>query len=360
MKFFLIAVSLFICSINCRAKNINLISAVKKKAAIISGILAPASLSFNGQEIEQSSESYEALLLNDEEVKITEVGELKTFYVTVDKSLIDLQWKKANAEKKAILKIQYPAISEMHLIKNNIFFKFNALTTGATLDTQNLKIVDSAISFPVENLKQWLEDVHSMELTSTQKSSQIYNLDFQEIKADVLTNQTWTLYRGKAPFYANGNVEAIGIGYRVQTENLRSSEFIISYSKANYDQCCFYFNNNSTFNTVDQRAFEFKFRSGWNPFVTNFGDINYKRLTIGLQGEALNYKRNSTFQTSMDGFNSDHVDQWFFSGGPFFKWEPLQLDHFGFSFNFDFKLIRSSFELNRDGDMEYLGLSYTF
>ena len=139
MKIFLVVVSLMLYSLTGLAKQTDLISSAKTKSAIISGILAPASLSFNGQEIEQSAESYQALLLNDAEVRITEVGGLKTFYVTADKRSIDLKWKKANAETKVILKVEYPTITEMKLIRNNIFFKFNTVTNEARLDTQNIK-----------------------------------------------------------------------------------------------------------------------------------------------------------------------------------------------------------------------------
>ena len=360
MKILLVVMGLMLYSFSGQTKQKDLISSAKTKSAIISGILAPASLSFNGQEIEQSAESYEALLLNDEEVKTTEVGGLKTFYVTVDKSSIDLKWKKANAQTKIILKIEYPTITEMKLIRNNIFFKFNTVTNNVSLDTQNAQVVDSAFTFPVENLRQWLEDVHTIELTSTQKLSQIYNLDFQELKADLLTNRTWTLYHGQAPFYANGNVDVVGLGYRTQFENLRSLEFVVSYGKTTYQQCCFFYNGDPSPNTVDQSALELKTRFGTNPFVTNYGDFNYKRLTFGLQGEAFNYQRKSTFQTNMDGYNSDHVNQWFFNGGLFFKWEPLQYDHFGLSINADFNLIKSSLQVNQESDLHYLGLSYTF
>lgn len=360
MKSFFVVVSLILISFTLQAKDADLLSSAKTKAAVISGVLAPASLSFNGQEIEQSSESYEALLLNGQEVSITEVGGLKTFYLSVDKSSIDLKWKKASGETKAILKIDYPAVEEMRLLNNDIVFKFNTVTTDAVLDTKNIKIVDSAFKYPIENLSQWLADVHTLELTSAQKSSQMYNIDFQDQKSDLLTNKTWTLYHGNAPFYSSGDFNVVGLGYRKQDENLRSWEFVTLYGKKTYNQCCYYFNGSPADNIVEQSVLEFKTRYGYNPFSTNFGDFSFKRLTVGLQGEVFNYRRHSTFQSYFDGYNTDEVDQWFINAGLFFRWEPLQYGQFGFSINVDFNLHKSQLQINRDSDIMYLGLSYTY
>ncbi len=329
---------------------------MKPKKVIISGVLSPASLSFNGQEIEQSTQSYEGLILNNKEVEIQETSGLKLFYVATAESTYDLKWKVSGDKTKDILRIDYPSVEEFFYKDNVIYLKFNSVTKSVLLDSENMEIKDSKLIYPIKNIKQWIADVHTLELFSSQKTSQIYNFDVKAYKNILLTRQSWIFYRGDGPFYANNGSDSFGIGYRLQDENDRSREYILSYARATDKYPVFNGNENS----MTQESLEFRYRYGINPFFTNKNEIDYKRLTLGGQADLVYYKYISTYPTGMGNMNPTTDETLIYlMGGFFVRWEPIQYKNFGLVLGFDINIFRTEAEA-ADRENKFLGVSYDF
>lgn len=344
-------------SFQVNAEDLNILSFAKPKRSVISGVLNPASLSFNGQEIYQSQNSFEALLLNEKLVPTIEAGGLKSFYLDVEESSIDLKWKKSETELIPILKIEYPAITDLEYNKNKIRFKFNGTTKEVLLDSEKLQIIDDRAEYKIENVAQWLNEVHVLELASDKKTSQIYNLDLKLKRSDLLTLKNWEFTESDAPFWGNGRPSSFGLGYRIQDENRNSFEYIFSVALVNYTMS--YFSGGSG-NSITQSALQGKVRYGYNPFETNSGEISLKRVTLGASSELIHYKRRSTFVTSVDGINADNVDLVFLQGGFFIRWEPLQYDKYGLFFCLDQRIWYTLPTIESDSTNKFVGFSYYF
>lgn len=342
---------------SAEAREINLFSITKTKKSVISGVLNPASLSFNGKEIDQSQNSYQALLLNGKEVPILDVSGLKSFYLEVNDAEIELKWKKSENETIPLLNLEYPTLQSLRLLKNKIEINLDSITKEVYFDSQKLLISGATAEYQIENINQWVGLVHTIELVSTKNTSQYYNLDPKQIKNEVLTFESWEYVKGDPPFWGNLHPSSFGLGYRIQYEDQRSLEYILSFAQANYEMPFF---SDGSKNAVTQEAFQSKIRYGYNPMETNLGDINYKRLTLGVQSEIINYRRRSTFSTWMDGLNSDKVDIWYLQGGFFFRWEPLQYWNCGIFFSLDIRVFRTQYNINGDNDNKTLGLTYSF
>ncbi|MGZ3690921.1 MAG: hypothetical protein ACXVAX_05440, partial [Pseudobdellovibrio sp.] len=102
------------------------------------------------------------------------------------------------------------------------------------------------------------------------------------------------------------------------------------------------------------------YRYGYNPFETNPDDFNYKRVTVGLVGEFTYYHRSSDTDTSVDGYFQKTVDHSFVRGGIFLRFEPYYYDNFGFFFNWDIRLYKSTSSIGSRDDNKGLGVSYNF
>ena len=92
MKGFIHFFVIFFCTL-VSSKEYDLLKTLDKKQSVISGVLNPGSLSFNGQEVYNGSESFAALLINKVPVQIKAVGGLKTFYFMTDETSLQLEWK---------------------------------------------------------------------------------------------------------------------------------------------------------------------------------------------------------------------------------------------------------------------------
>ncbi|MGZ6486522.1 MAG: hypothetical protein ACXWQQ_08295 [Pseudobdellovibrio sp.] len=334
------------------AKNYSLMGAIEKKQAIISGSLNPAALSFNGQEIYQGKESYLGILLNDKEIQTTDVGGLKTFYTTTDSDTVELKWKLGNNETKSIAKFEYPALADMAYKKNEIKFEFNAAVQEAKIDSDAIQNG----SYKVENLNKWLSESHTLELTSKEKNSQIYNLNFKNLRQEILTKKSWILKTSEAPFWANGHGTEPEAGIRSYDLNRISREFAMSGYSKSYAMGW----SGPQVSNINQQAVTLKYRYGYNPFETNPDDFNYKRVTVGLVGEFTYYHRNSDTDTSVDGYFQKTVDHSFVRGGIFLRFEPYYYDNFGFFFNWDIRLYKSTSSIGSRDDNKGLGVSYNF
>ena len=343
--------------LHVECKTLDILTMAKPKHGVISGVLSPASLSFNGKEIYQSSDSFEALLLNDQLVPTTDSAGFKTIYLEIEDTSIDLKWKKHNGEIVPLLKIEYPSVTQMNFVNNKIIFKFNTITSEARLDSENLKLSGKTAQFTAEHISNWFSETHTLELFSEKKTSQIYNLNFNAYKNELLTIKSWSFYRGDAPFFSNENSDAYGFGFRTQYESRRSLEYIFSFSQSTYSNLNFF---PGSMNNITQNALLSQIKYGMNPFDTNLGDINYKRVTLGLQAEVIRYSRHATFATNIDGVNSDKAEIWYAQGGGFFRWEPMQYENYGLALGLEFRILRTQADVSRDGDRKFLGLTYNY
>ncbi len=331
----------------------DLLKVIQKKQFVISGLLNPGSISFNGQEIFNGKENFEALLVNKKPVDIKIVAGLKTFYFLTEESSINLEWQQSDGQIRQVLAVEYPALLEFKTDASLLKFKFNSQVSEARLDS--VKINLSEPTYEVENFKQWVQQVHTLELDSNKNTSQIYNLNLASIKKDLLTTKSISYYIGDAPFSANKKPTAFGLSKRVMDENNISIDYGIYYSTVSFDMG---FGNLT--NGITQSTSQFKARYGYNPYDVNFGGFSFRRLTFGVQAEIINYKRTSDFATNIEGINTTNVDFWYAQAGPFFRWEPYQYNRWGVFINFDLQILRTQQNLSSDGEAKYFGLSYYY
>jgi hypothetical protein len=337
------------------SKYLNLTDATEKKKTVISGVLNPPSISVNGSEIPQKAATYSALLINNQEVKMNSTGGLQTFYEVVEGDQLLLQWKTPKKTLVNILEFAYPAVISMELKHTDFVLKFNDQTKKATYDGEPLNINDPKIKIP--STLTWLETPHTLELFSDQDIGRLYNLDFRKYKEDLLTMASWTLSIGDAQFQGNNRPSTVGASSRILNEKNYSHEIFAGVAHTSYVVGA----NTSWAGEVEQRTVELKYKYGFNPFHTNSGDFNYRRVTVGLHASLINYNRKSDYAMSwMDGYNETSVDTWFYQGGYFVRWEPLQIGNFGFSLSIDHRNFRSQSSIRSDSTIKGFGLSYYF
>jgi len=337
------------------AKTIDLSWAAKKKKTIVSGTLNPASLSVNGQEISQSTDSYSELLINGSSAKINEVSGLKTFYEVVEGDQIALQWQTPAGDKKDILTVAYPSVKAMTFKDNTLVLRFNELTRRVRYDGQELELKDPTV-VPVKDTERWVSEPHTLELSADKNVSLIYNLDFKSVRTTLLTQTSWAIYSGDAPFSANVRPPLIGAGARILDEKNFSRELFAGGVKTSYDV-----GPAGSTSPVTQQAIIVEFRWGYNPFRSDPGTVDYKRLTFGLQSAVVNYKRESQWPMGMDGYYNDtKVDTWFTQGGLFWRWEPVQYKDFGFILHLNQRVFKSQDNISSDNSSHYFGLAYYF
>ncbi len=378
MKGFIHFFVIFFCTL-VSSKEYDLLKTLDKKQSVISGVLNPGSLSFNGQEVYNGSESFAALLINKVPVQIKAVGGLKTFYFMTDETSLQLEWKtlsgqaisvinqkavgltefKRNSDKiyykseEQIFRVQHPALTEFKTDGNNLYLKYNEHVAAARLDLKKLDLQDA--SYKIENFKEWLETSHTLELTAADNIGQIYNLDFRNLKNELLTTKSIAYSFGDSGFSSHEKPAAIGISWRHFKENQMSYETGLFVSNIYYEMPY-----GSLINKTKQSMWQLKSRIGYNPFYTNFGEWNYKRLTFGVVGEVINYNRESDYPTGLEGSMVDRFDIWYLQGGPFFRWEPLQYKKWGVFFNFDVRIFRTNESVSSDGDVKSIGFSYYY
>ncbi len=337
------------------SKTTDLIWAAEKKRSVVSGVLSPASVSVNGQEIQQTNDAYDALLINGHDAKITEVGSLKTFYEAVEGDHIELKWKLATGGTKDIQTMGYPAVTRMEFADNKFILFFNELTKKVRYDGTDIEIKQPMV-IEIPSTAAWLSVSHTLELTSEKNETQIYNLDFKSARKRMMTSTSWGLTISEAPFFANDRPTMLGVSARVLDENNFSREIHMSYGKTHYGLGPQPFTNE-----VTQSALRLGGRWGYNPFVTNQGNFDYRRFTLGLQAELINYTRESIYPTMFtDGYNSSSVNTWFSQGGGFFRFEPFQYADFGLSLNIDIRFFRTQDNISSNEDTKYFALSYYF
>jgi len=337
------------------SKYINLTDAAEKKKIVISGVLNPPSISVNGSEIPQKAAIYSALLINNQEIKMNSTGGLKTFYEVVEGDQVLLQWKTPKKALVKILEFSYPAVTKMELKHTDFVLKFNDQTKKAAYDGEPLDTNDPKIKIP--STITWLETPHTLELFSEQNIGRLYNLDFRKYKEDLLTMTSWTLSTGDAQFQGNNRPSAVGVSSRMLNEKNYSHEIFAGVAHTSYVVGA----NTPWASDVEQRTIELKYKYGFNPFHTNSGDFNYRRVTLGLHASLINYNRKSDYAAPwLDGYNETSVDTWFYQGGYFVRWEPLQIGNFGFSLSIDHRNFRSQNSINSDSTLKSFGLSYYF
>lgn len=323
------------------------------KQSVISGVLNPGSVSFNGQEIYNKKENFAALLINKVPVKTKTLMGLETFYVTTDENPLELDWQTKDGKTIPLLKVQYPAVTEFKTDGDRLYLSFNEAVTGARLDSKEISVHGDSVE--TKDFKNWIGEVHTLELQSNANSGQIYNLDFRSLRSELLTVKSLSFSIGDGPFSANVKPVAFGLSLRQLDENNVSLECGVYLSKVNYHMMA-----GSTLIGVAQNAGQLKGRYGYNPFTVNPGGFSFKRLTFGAQAEAIFYRLESDLPTTIDGQNSAKVELWFFRAGPFIRWEPLQHKEWGFFFNLDFGIVRTQRDIPAFGDVMTLGLSYYF
>lgn len=349
-----IIAAVFLFSTSLAAKTFDLSWAAQKSKTIVSGTLNPASLSVNGQEVVQSSDFYAGLIINGEAAKINEVSGLKTFYEVVEGDRITLLWKFENGTTKDILTVSYPSIKEMYYQDNALVMRFNEQTRKVRYDGQEIDLKDPIV-IPIEDTEQWLNEPHSLELSADKNVSLIYNLDFKSIRSQMLNLRSWVLYSGEPPFSANVRPQMLGAGVRLLNENNFSRELMVAAAKTTYGMGSPPFTNEAT-----QQAALIEFRYGYNPFKTNLGTLDYRRFTFGLQAALVNYTRESTFPSFMDGYNDTKVNTWFNQGGFFLRWEPLQYKDYGLLIHINHRVFRSQDSIGSDSTTHSFGLAYYF
>lgn len=340
-------------SVCAQAKEHDLLDALQQKQSVISGVLNPGSVSFNGQEIFNGKENFAALLINKVPVKINSVSGLQTFYVSTDETSLELEWQTHDGKQVPILKVEYPALTDFSTDGNLLRFKFNEHVSSAQLDSKEVNLQESSVK--IENFKTWLGETHALELMSKNNVGQIYNLNFAPIRSDLLTVKSLSVSIGDSVFSANEKPTAIGASLRFLNENNFSWEAGIYLSRVDYIM-----GYGSSVNPVTQSAGQLKGRYGYNPFYTNPSGFSIKRLTLGVQAEIINYRRKSEFPSMIDGRNTDAVDFWFLQGGYFLRMEPFQYKAWGFSLNFDFRVFRTELDLSGNSETKSFGLSYYY
>ncbi|AZZ35293.1 hypothetical protein CIK05_00230 [Bdellovibrio sp. qaytius] len=343
------------CAMFAQAKYINLTDAAEKKKTIISGVLNPPSISVNGSEISQKQAKYSALLINNSEAKTTDVGGLQTFYEVIEGDQVLLQWKTKKNQLVPILEFSYPAVTKMELMHTEFVMQFNDKTKKAKYDGDDIDVKDPKIKVPAT--LSWIETPHTLEITSDENISRIYNLDFKKFKEDLLTMTSWSFSWGDPEFQGNNRPRMFGVSSRVLNEKNYSHEIFAGAAKTKYTAG----EGSPWANEIMQQAVEFKYKFGYNPYQTNSGDINIRRVTVGLQAALVNYQRTSGYQTNwMDGYNDKKVDTWYHQGGFFVRWEPLQYKNFGFFISFDHRVYRSQNNIQADSTLSTFGISYYF
>lgn len=335
------------------SKEHDLLESLQQKQSVISGVLNPGSVSFNGQEIFNGKENFAALLINKVPVKINSVSGLQTFYVSTDETSLELEWQTRDGKHVPILKVEYPALTQFSTDGNELRFKFNEHVNSVQLDSKQVDLQESSIK--IENFKTWLGETHALELMSKNNIGQIYNLNFAAIKSDLLTAKSLSVSVGDSVFSANIKPTALGASLRFLHEDNFSWEAGIYLAKVDYN-----LGSGSSVNPVTQNTGQLKGRFGYNPFYANPGGFSFKRITLGVNLEVINYRRKSEFPTMLDGRNTDFVDIWFFQGGYSFRWEPLQYKEWGVFFNFDFRVFRTESDISGDGDTKSVGISYYY
>lgn len=336
------------------AKNLDLTSSAEKRKTVISGVLNPPSISVNGTEIKQTPAIYSSLVVNNEEIKTNDLGGLKTFYAVLEGDQIKLQWKTPKGQLIPILEISYPAVTKMELKHTHFVIQFNEKTKKAKYDGEELDVNNPNVK--IQSTSEWIKNPHTLELYSEENVSRIYNLDFSQHKTDLLTAKSWSVFLGDAPFSSNERTSALGVSSRILNEQNKSHELYAGVAKAYYGLGY----GPPYSNYVTQQTFEIKYRYGYNPFPTNSGDNDYRRVTLGGHFALINYKRQSDYATWFDGYESDKADTWFHQGGGFVRWEPLQYGNFGFSFTFDLRFYRSTHSISSNSDTKSFGISYYF
>lgn len=336
------------------ARTIDLSWAAQKKKTVVSGTLNPGSLSVNGQEVTQSQESFKDLLVNGTSAKITEVSGLQTFYEVVEGDQMNLQWLTAGGEKKDILTVSYPSVKEMIFKDNLLILRFNELTRKVRYDGQEIQLSDPTV-IPVTDTETWVSEPHTLELSTDKNVSLIYNLDFKSIRTAMLTHRSWIVYSGDPPFSANVRPPLYAAGARILDEKNFSREVVVGGAKTTYG-----LGPQPTASEATQQVVLVEFRYGYNPFKTNLGTIDVKRVSLGLQGALVYYERESTFPTYMDGYSETHIKTVFNQGGFFVRWEPLQYKDFGFLLHLNQRVFRSQDNIQSDSTTHYFGLAYYF
>lgn len=344
-----------LCATTVHAKYIDLTDAAEKKKTIISGVLKPPSISVNGSEIPQKNANYSAVLINNNEVKTTDVGGLKTFYEVVEGDQVLLQWKTNKNALVRILDFSYPAVTKMELQHTEFVMQFNDKTKKVKYDGEDIDVKDPTIKVPAT--LSWIETPHTLELLSEENIGRIYNLDFSKYKEDLLTMTSWSLSRGDSPLRGNNRPSILGVSSRVLNQKNYSHEVFAGVAKTEYMMGA----GTTWAENIEQRIFELKYKFGYNPFQTNSGDFNYRRVTIGLQGSLINYRRHSNYELVwLDGYNNTSVDIWFNQGGYFVRFEPFQYKNFGFSLAFDHRVFRSQQTIHSDSTLSTFAISYYF
>ncbi|WP_409478684.1 hypothetical protein [Pseudobdellovibrio sp. HCB154] len=337
------------------AKYIDLTDAAEKKKTIISGVLNPPSISINGSELPQKNANYSALVINNSEVKTTDTGGLQTFYEVVEGDQVLLQWKTNKNVLVPILDFSYPAVTKMELLHTEFVMQFNDKTKKAKYDGEDIDVKNPTIKVP--STLNWIETPHTLELLSEENIGRIYNLDFSKYKDDLLTMTSWSLSLGDPPLQGNNRPATLGVSSRVLNKKNYSHEVFAGVAHTEYVVGA----DTPWADNIEQRILEFKYKFGYNPFQTNSGDINYRRVTLGLHASLINYHRKSTYATVwLDGYNETSADTWFNQGGYFVRWEPLQYKNFGFFISIDHRVFRSQNSIQSDSTLKTLGVSYYF
>lgn len=351
MSYVLLAV--LFCGTISFAKEYDLLNSLQKKQSVISGVLNPGSVSFNGQEIYNKNENFAALLINQVPVKTRSVMGLETFHVSTDETSLVLEWLTHDGKTLPLLKVSYPAVTKFSTDTSKLYFKFNEFVSQARIDSTDIDL-QSGI-FPIDNFKKWIDDSHSFELLSQSNTGQIYNLDFKSLKTELLTQKSLTLSTGEGPFSANMKPTAFGVSLRILNENNVSYECAVFVSQVMYTV-----GTAPSTNRIMQAAGQLKGRAGYNPYDTNFGGFSFKRITLGLQAEVINYKRESEFVIWIDGQFTTVVDTLYFQAGTFIRWEPYQQKNWGVFFNFDSTQIGANSGLSSNWDTKTFGVAYYF
>lgn len=344
-----------LCGSLAHAKYIDLTDAAEKKKTIISGVLNPPSISVNGSELPQKSAEYSALLINNDEVKTTDVSGLKTFYEVVEGDQVSLQWRTNKNALVPVLDFSYPAVTKMELMHTEFVMQFNDKTKKAKYDGEDVNVKNPTIKVP--STLSWIETPHTLELLSEENIGRIYNLDFSKYKEDLLTMTSWSISRGDPPLQGYNRPSIIGVSSRVLNKKNYSHELFAGVAHTEYVVGA----GTPWAGTIEQRIFELKYKFGYNPFQTNSGDINYRRVTLGLHASLINYHRTSNYMTVwLDGYNDTKADTWFNQGGYFVRWEPLQYKNFGLFISLDHRVFRSQNSIHSDSTLATFGVSYYF
>lgn len=336
------------------SKEKNLLETLNEKHSVISGVLNPGSVSFNGREIYNGKENFSALLINNVPVKINSVSGLQTFYQTTLETSLELEWQTLDGKVRPLLKIENPAVTAFKTDGDKLYLRFTDSVSAAKLDSKDIDLKEPQLR--LDNFKNWMSETHSLELFSKNNNGQIYNLDFKNIRSDLLTSKSLSLATSDGPFSGNIKPQSVGMSIRILDEKSFSYDFGIFLSRVDYEM-----GSGNAVNRVTQSAGELKFHFGYNPFDANSGGLNIRRLTLGVQTDLINYRRKSDFSAPyLDGINSAEGDFWFLQGGAFFRWEPLQYKDVGFFITLEFRNFRTSTMVTNDEMVKTIGLTYYY